>query len=69
MVAIMPCGPVEDAVHAWSYRSDEQCGGFVESCASGDDPECWLCRRGVCVRRHFYFADGGLLIVHGTFEA
>lgn len=66
-VRVMPFGQVDDAGHNMDHRKDELFGGQLTTAAADED--CWLCQRGCCVQRHFFFADGGLMVVHGTYEA
>lgn len=67
-VRVFPLSRLPDMGHAWDYRSDEISARFVEAFGSRDS-DCFLCQSACCVRRHFYFADGGHLVVHGAYEA
>jgi len=67
-VHVYPLGRMPDMGHSWTYRNDELFAGFVEAFGSRD-ADCFLCQSACCVRRHFYFADGGHLVVHGAYEA
>jgi hypothetical protein len=67
-VSVLPLSRLPDMGHCWEYRGSELAAKFVESFGSRA-PDCYLCREGCCVRRHFYFADSGHMVVHGAYEA
>lgn len=61
---VYPTGPVADVGHV---LGDEDPSWFTT-----DGPEldgCYLCERGVCVRRVVQMGHHETLIVHGAYEA
>ena len=66
-VAVVPICRMPDMGHDWE-SCEAVAATFVEAFGSLD-ADCYLCQEGCCVRRHFYFADGPVLVVHGAYEA
>lgn len=64
---VMPLGQVEDIGHLTEVDTDEP-GWFTlseEAACEG----CYLCERGICVRRFVQLGEDETLIVHGAYEA
>lgn len=63
---VIPLGPVEDIGHLTEVDTEEP-GWFTT--AGESDEDCYLCERGICVRRVVQLGYEETLIVHGAYEA